>query len=128
MSEETICDNGTQFTSKDYKEFATQGTDSLWLQAVLTTQKAMVSLQCRSRSSKSWTADVMRMVPVASWLHVSSGQPHWQQDTITRTSVQKEVENKSSSHHQAPKKSEAIRSLLQVRKDSSSNDAYAKER
>ena len=48
------------------------------LQAVLTTQEVMASLRGKSRSSRSFSTDVMRIVPSTKWLFRSWGQFPWQ--------------------------------------------------
>ena len=105
--EEIICDRATNFTSRKYKEFATN-----WA-FVLTTSsphypKGQVSLRGRCRPSRSCLPGVMKIIPTTIRLSKRFGQPpstaiyshqQKQQSTVTsRASLQQTAEKHTSSH------------------------------
>ena len=138
--EEIICDNGTQLTTIEYKEFAYKWGFTITKSSPRYPRGQWLHWEASPDHQKALQKILMRMVPTTKWLFKSWGQlPLTVTHHPQQTSPWQRDENNSASYYQTKMKTtlpaiikppwnSVVRSSLQSRQDICRYDAQAKER
>ena len=128
IPEEIIYDNATNFTSREYKEFATNRGFTLTASSSHY-PRVMASLRDRCKPSRSSSTGVMKVIPTTIWLSKS----FWK-CSITAScnhkqsfSFNKQLKTTLPVNIRPAHNSEAVRAYLTARQDYSRYDAHSKE-